>query len=59
MTDRPARFWMTLDHLASAFTLACLMLYDRLAGPWPRTSADEKREADQERLRRSFGVDPR
>jgi hypothetical protein len=42
-------FWRTLDRAASAVTLAWLSILDRICGPEPPTSADEKREADRTR----------
>jgi hypothetical protein len=44
-------FWEALDRVAYALTFARLWLFDVIHGPEPPTSADEKREADRERLR--------
>ena len=42
-------FWQGLDRIAGAATLAWLSLLDRICGPEPPTTEDEKREADQQR----------
>ena len=51
-------FWEALDRVAYALTFARLWLFDVIHGPEPPTPADEKREADRERLQKAFpGID--
>ena len=59
MASRLARLsWEALDRAAYASTYARLWLFDLIHGPEPLALADEKREADHERLRRAFpGID--
>ena len=47
-------FWEALDRVAYALTFARLWLFDVIHGPELPTPADEKREADHERLRKAF-----
>jgi hypothetical protein len=45
---------LRVDHLDNLLTLARLHILDALAGPEPKTLANEEREADHERLRKAF-----
>ena len=56
MSDRALSrlFWPVADGLDYPLTLAWLRILDALAGPEPETPADQKREADQERLASAF-----
>jgi hypothetical protein len=48
-----------LDYVEYLVTLAHLRLLDAICGPEPATPADDQREREQERLRKTFpGVDP-
>jgi hypothetical protein len=47
-------FWEALDRLAYAVMDARLSLFDLMHGPEPPTPADEKHEADRERLQKAF-----
>jgi hypothetical protein len=47
-------FWEALDRVAYALTFARLWLIDVIHGPEAQTPADEKREADRERLQEAF-----
>jgi len=44
-------FWEALDRVTYALTFARLSLFDVIHGPEAQTPADQKREADRERLR--------
>jgi hypothetical protein len=51
-------FWVAVDRLDYAVTLARCWLVDLNYGPEPPTPADEKRGADREQLQKAFpGVD--
>ena len=51
-------FWVALDRLDYAVIVAKCWLVDLIYGPEPPTHADEKREANHERLRDAFpGID--
>ena len=46
--------WRVVDHLDYVQTLVRLRILDAVAGPEPETSADQRREADRERMQRAF-----
>ena len=46
--------WRVIDHLDYVQTLVRLRILDAVAGPEPETSADQRREADRERMQRAF-----
>ena len=55
MINRVTRlFWKALDRIDYAAGVARCWVVDLIYGPEPPTLADEKREADHERLRRAF-----
>jgi hypothetical protein len=56
MADGPlARlFWRAVDAVDYSLTQVRLGIVDAVCGPEPRNPADEKREADRERLRKAF-----
>jgi hypothetical protein len=47
-------FWRALDRICGFFVGVRLSIDDRIFGPEPVTSGDEKRERDHERLIRAF-----
>ena len=47
-------FWVALDRLDYAVTLARCWFVDLIYGPEPATPADEKRGADREQLQKAF-----
>lgn len=47
-------FSRAIDRVAYALTLARLWLFDLIHGPEPMTPADERREAENARLRKAF-----
>jgi hypothetical protein len=59
MYGRLARLsWVALDRADHAVMVARCWLVDLIYGPQPTTPADEKREADHERLQKAFpGID--
>jgi hypothetical protein len=52
-TVRPF-WWRAFDRVCNFFVLIRLSIFDRIYGPEPPTPADEKREADHERLLMAF-----
>jgi hypothetical protein len=51
-------FWVAFDRADHAVMVLRCRVVDLIYGPEPATPADEKREADRERLREAFpGVD--
>jgi hypothetical protein len=56
MADGPLRrlFWRVVDELDYLLTLARLRNLDALAGPEPRTPADQQRARDWERIEKAF-----
>ena len=49
-------WWRALDRVCGFFMLIRLSIHDRIYGPEPPTPADVEREADHERLVRTFPV---
>jgi hypothetical protein len=47
-------WWRASDRVCGFFVLIRLSIFDRIHGPEPPTPADLKREADHERLVRTF-----
>jgi hypothetical protein len=47
-------FWRIADGLGYWLTLARLRILDAVAGPLPKTPADQRRKQDRERMERAF-----
>jgi hypothetical protein len=47
-------FWRIVDHLDYVLTLVRLSILDAVAGPLPKTPADQQRKRDRERMERAF-----